>query len=262
MSFKIKNQLKELLRAGKTAVGAQLRFGSPAIAELFGIAGFDWILLDSEHAPQSPITIQSQLQAVGTTTTTAIARLHKNDHDLIRLYLDMGAMGVLVPFINTPDQAKLGAQACRYPPQGIRGYGPHRADGYGFHSKEYFNQINDQVMFIPMIESAEAMENIDAIFAVDGVDACMFGPLDLSISLGVPFNFISSEFQNAEKKYLDAAHRAGKPAGVAIYTNVFDQAAIGRQMELGAQLILVGGDQWIMTDGCKRIINIFSELKK
>ena len=84
MNSKIKNWLKESLLTGKIAVGAQLRFGSPAIAELFGIAGFDWVLIDSEHAPQTPVTIQSQLQAAACTPTTAIVRVHQNDSDLIR----------------------------------------------------------------------------------------------------------------------------------------------------------------------------------
>src|SRR3990172_3212077 len=127
----MKNRLRELLNAEKVAIGAQLRFGSPAIAELFGLAGFDWLSIDTEHAPQTPLTVQTQLQAVGCTNATPIVRVAKNDPDLIKLYLDMGAMGIVAPFVNTVEEAELGARACRYPPTGTRGWGPARAAGYG-----------------------------------------------------------------------------------------------------------------------------------
>ncbi len=120
----MKNLMKEKLVTGKVVVGAQLRFGSPAIAELFGHAGFDYIVFDSEHAPQTPVGIQQQMQALAATPATPIVRMPKNDPDLMRPYLDMGAGGVLVPFINTAEEARLGARALRYPPVGTRGYGP------------------------------------------------------------------------------------------------------------------------------------------
>ena len=119
----MRNRLKELLETGKVAMGAQLRFGVPAIAELFGAAGFDWVLIDTEHAPQTPTSVQAQLQGVGCTEATSIVRTAKNDPDLIKLYLDMGAMGVVVPSINTAGEAGEGTSVCRYPPDGIRGWG-------------------------------------------------------------------------------------------------------------------------------------------
>ena len=94
------NALKQRLAAGKVAIGAQLRFGTPAIAELFGAAGFDWILIDSEHAPQNPVGIQAQLQAIGCTAATPLVRVPNNDPDLIKLYLDMGAQGIVYPFVS------------------------------------------------------------------------------------------------------------------------------------------------------------------
>ena len=125
------NRLKNLLNAGKVAIGAQLRLGSPAAAELFGYAGFDFVIVDGEHASQSPVSVQAQLQGIGCTDATPIVRLVKNDPDQIRLHLDIGGMGVLIPFISTAEQAEIGARACRYPPAGNRGWGPHRATQYG-----------------------------------------------------------------------------------------------------------------------------------
>ena len=106
------NRLKKLLAGQTIAVGAQLRFGSPAIAELFGLAGFDWILIDGEHAPQSPMGIQAQLHAIGCTDATPIVRVRTNDPELFRVYLDMGAGGIVAPFVNTAEQARCGAASC------------------------------------------------------------------------------------------------------------------------------------------------------
>ena len=104
------SRLKNLLDDGKPAFGIQLRFGSPAIAELAGLAGFDWVLIDTEHAPQTPVTVQAQIQAACCTPATPIVRITGTDPDLIKLYLDMGAMGIVVPFVNTPEEAKAGGR--------------------------------------------------------------------------------------------------------------------------------------------------------
>jgi 2-keto-3-deoxy-L-rhamnonate aldolase RhmA len=256
----MRSRLKELLDAGQATFGTQLRFGSPGIAELFGHAGFDWIILDAEHAPQTPIGIQSQLQAIGNTSATPIVRLPKVDEEQIRLYLDMGAMGILAAFINTAEDAELGARACRYPPLGNRGWGPHRATQYGLQTNEYAEQINDLVMFIGLIETKEAVENIDAILAVEGMDTYILGPADLSISLGVPFDFENSTFQDAEQQVRDAARRAGKPAGIGLYRSPFELNTLQRATEAGYQVILVGGDELFLTHGCQQIKKLRTKL--
>ena len=253
----MKNHLKELLDDGKVAFGAQLRFGSPAIAELFGTAGFDLILIDTEHAPQTAVSVQSQLQGAGCTETTPLVRLPNNDPDLIKLYLDMGAMGVVVPFVNTPEEAELGAKACRYPPVGTRSWGPHRAAAYGLNAQAYTEMINDQVVYIPIIETAQAVENIDAILGVEGVDSSMIGPVDLSISLGVPFDYESTKFQEAVETVLEASHRAGKPAGSGVYGPIFDPASVASQVQAGFRFILAGGDEPFLTSACRLVLDNF-----
>lgn len=120
----VRNRLKQRLDAGEVVIGAQLRFGVPAIVELFGRAGFDFVTIDSEHGPQTPTGVQAQLQGLSSSDTTPIIRVPNNDPDVIRLYLDMGAGGVLVPFVSNAEEARRAAQACRYPPRGTRGYGP------------------------------------------------------------------------------------------------------------------------------------------
>ena len=256
----MKNRLKERLNAGKLAFGAQLRFGSPAIAELFGLAGFDWILIDSEHAPQTPAGIQTQLQAASRTGVTTIVRLGKLDTSLIHLYLDMGADGIVVPFINTAQNAEIAARACRYPPAGTRGFGPSRAADYGLRD-DYFMQSNDNVLFLPLIEDAEAIENIDDILAVEGVDTFLIGLCDLSISLGVPLELEHPKLRNAVRTIVEAAQRAGKPAGLGVIGDVFDPGLIEKQVEAGFTFLLISGDEWLLSVAAKKLLNNITHLR-
>ena len=239
----MENRLRSILDSGKAAIGAQLRFGSPAIAEMAGLAGFDWVLIDTEHAPQTPFSVQGQLQGAECSGATPLVRTAKNDPDMIRLYLDMGAGGVVVPFVNTAEEAARAADACRYPPRGTRGWGPHRAAGYGLFEHEYTATIDDEVLFFPIIESRESIENIDGIMAIDGVDGCIVGPVDLCISLGIPFQFEHSKYMDALERVRSAAQSEGKPAGHPLRGPVSDTEAIQEQVAQGVRLLLISGDE-------------------
>ncbi|MEE2710153.1 MAG: aldolase/citrate lyase family protein [Gemmatimonadota bacterium] len=258
----IENRLKKLLDDGKPAFGIQLRFGTAAIAELAGLAGFDWVLIDTEHAPQTPDSVQAQLQAAACTRTTPVVRAAKNDPDLIKLYLDMGALGIVVPFVNTPEEARLGADACRYPPRGTRGWGPHRAAGYGLYEAEYTATIDDNVLYLPIIETVEAIENIDAIMDVDGLDGVIVGPVDLCISLGVPSQFEHPAYLDALKRVRLAARRTGKPASIPLLGPLSDQQSIRKQVAGGGRLLLVGGDEPALRDAFLQTLGNLSFLKK
>ena len=255
------SRIRNLLEADKPAFGIQLRFGSPAIAELAGLAGFDWILIDTEHAPQTPVTVQAQIQAAGCTPATPIVRITRTDPDLIKLYLDMGAMGIVVPFVNTPEEAKLGAEACRYPPRGTRGWGPHRAAGYGLFEEDYTARIDDVVVYLPIIESAEAVDNIDAIMDVEGVDGCIVGPVDLCISLGVPFRFDHPKYLDALRRVREAGQRTGKPVGHPLLGSTDDEENVRRQVAEGVRLLLIGGDETVMQDGLRGTIEELAYLR-
>jgi len=256
------SRLKNLLDADKPAFGIQLRFGSPAIAELAGLAGFDWILIDTEHAPQTPVTVQAQVQAASCTPAAPIVRITRTDPDQIKLYLDMGAMGIVVPFVNTPEEAKLGADACRYPPRGTRGWGPHRAAGYGLFEEEYTAGIDDVVVYLPIIESAEAVERIDEIMAVEGVDGCIVGPVDLCISLGVPFQFDHPTYLDALHRVRAAGQQSGKPVGHPLLGSLDDEENVRSQVEEGVRLLLVGGDEPVLKDGFRRAVEELGFLRK
>lgn len=255
------NRLKKLLGDGSVAVGVQLRFGSPAIAELAGKAGFDWILLDTEHAPQTPPGVQAQLQAIGNSQATPIVRLGKNDPALIRLYLDMGAAGIAVPFISTAEEAKIGADASRYPPRGTRGWGPHRAATYGLEEEAYTTHANDDVMYIPIIETKQAVENIEAIMAVDGVDACIVGPFDLSFSLGIPKQFEHTDYLAAVERIREAAVSAGKSTSLSLRGAFDNRQGPTHHADPGAQLLLCGGDEPFLGQAFRESVRRYAHLK-
>ena len=257
----MKNHLKSLLDAGEAAIGAQLRFGSPSIAELFGCAGFDYVVFDAEHAPQTQTGILSQIQGLASTPATPVVRVPRNDPDLFRVYLDMGAGGILAPFIKTPEEAQAGARACRYPPRGTRGYGPDRAARYGFDA-HYFDEADDQVLYMVIIETVEAVDAIDEILSVDGVDAYVVGPFDLSISLGVPRQFDHPRFTGAVKKVFEAAREAGKTAGIDVDAIPCTPDAFRSPIEKGYRLLLADGDEWMLEAVTRNVMNCFSQAKE
>ena len=257
----MKNLMKEKLMAGKVVIGAKLRFGSPAIAEMFGYAGFDYLVLDSEHAPQTPVGIQQQIQALSATPATPIVRIVKNDPDLMRPYLDMGAVGILAPFINTAADARLGARAVRYPPVGTRGFGPARASRFGL-DVDYYKTANENMVFLPIIEDVEAVRNIDALLSVEGVDSFIIGPVDLSFSLGIPMQFDHPRFQEAIQTVTKAGLASGKPMGTSIYGgDMYNPQTYRKFIDQGYTLLLIGGDEWMLSDALRRMGDCIGSFK-
>jgi len=253
--------MKTLLDNGEIAVGVQLRFGSPAIAELYARAGLDFIILDCEHAPQTSVGVQAQIQGIGCTDATPVVRVSQNDPDLFRVYLDMGAPAVFAPFINTAEQARLGAEALRYPPSGTRGYGPARASEYGFDAG-YFKEANDNMLYLANIEHEDAVRNIDEILAVEGLDSFSIGPCDLSISMGIPMDLENPRFKDAVKTILRAAEQAGKPAGTGLYGGDFgDPDSYRRVIDMGFSWILIDGDEWMLKACCQRAMDAVSKVR-
>ena len=167
--------MKDRLRSAQLTVGAQLSLEDSAVVEIFGRAGYDYVLIDAEHGAATPQVMKSMLQAGQHTDTVVLARVLRLDVELIRLYLDLGSPGVACPFINAEEEAKRLVAACRYPPEGIRGYGPRRAGNYGFDADAYYEQANDSMICIAMIETETAIQNIDQITAVEGLDAVLIG---------------------------------------------------------------------------------------
>ena len=231
-------ELKAKLQRGEVCLGAQIALNDPAVAEIFGRAGFDWLVIDTEHTACSPQVVRAMLQAAEHTPAVALARPLRLDADEIRRFLDLGSPGVLCPFINNGEEAKRLVEACRYPPAGIRGYGPRRAGMYGFDADEYFREANAAMICIPIIESRDAVENIEEIVSTDGIDGVCIGPMDLSISLGCFKEFQSAIYTGAVERVRQACAKHKKAMGTAGYS--MDHAK--QCAQAGVALLLVGGD--------------------
>jgi 4-hydroxy-2-oxoheptanedioate aldolase len=232
------NEFKAKLKRGDICLGAQIALNDSAVAEIFGRAGFDWLVIDTEHTASNPQVVRSMLQAAEPSPAVALARPLRLDADEIRRFLDLGSPGVLCPFVNNGVEAKRLVEACQYPPEGIRGYGPRRAGMYGFDADEYFREANAAMICIPIIESRDAVENIEEVVATPGIDGVCIGPMDLSISLGCFKEFQSSNYTDAVEIVRMACKKHHKAMGTAGYS----LAHAKQSAREGVQLLLIGGD--------------------
>ena len=170
----MKNSVKKKLNEGKAVVGSSIGRSDPWITELFSEMGFDWLLIDAEHGALDFSTIMSMLQSCKGTNCTPIVRVQSDDPSIIKRMLDAGAHGVVVPLCNTAEDAKRIVEACKYPPEGIRGFGPRRGNLGNW--KDYFDTANEEIFVAVQLETIEAVINVEEIMSVKGIDACIIGP--------------------------------------------------------------------------------------
>ncbi len=239
----IQNAVKQTLADGRVAVGHWISLPSPAVAELVAGLGPDWLVLDTEHAPTEWETVEGMVRALAGTSVTPFVRVAGNDPVLIKKALDRGALGVVVPLINTADQAERAVAGARFPPDGIRGVAGARANRYRLDLSSYLRDWNAQVMVICQIETREALANVDAIAAVPGVDVLFVGPNDLSANLELFRQFDHPDFREALDRVLLAARRHGKVPG--IMAAHADEAV--RRLEEGFRFISIGSDTRLLT---------------
>jgi 4-hydroxy-2-oxoheptanedioate aldolase len=233
-----RNAFKQSLRDGKLQIGLWSSLCSNIASEIISESGFDWLLLDTEHSPNEIPDLLSQLQAVQRGTATPIVRPAWNDAVMVKRILDIGAQALLFPYVQTPEEAKRAVAATRYPPQGVRGVTVvGRASRYG-RVPGYLTKANDEICVLVQVETRAALEQLEAIAKVEGIDGVFIGPSDLAASLGHLGNPQAPEVQKAIE---DAGRRlkaAGKPAG--ILTGIDEE--IRRYMGWGYQFIAVGAD--------------------
>lgn len=225
------------LRRGETLIGAFICLPAPESAEIFAVLGYDWLILDTEHGPFGPLTAQRMIQAAGG-RCGCVVRVPALDEVWIKKALDTGADGVLVPLVNTAEEARRAAAACRYAPAGTRGMGGARCHHYGAKFAEYVAAANESLAVIVQAEHALAVRHIEAIAAVPGVDAVFVGPYDLSASLGKPGRLDDPEVTAAIGRIRDAVRRAGR--GLGIYCGSAAEAV--RYRGQGFTLIGLGTD--------------------
>lgn len=235
------NPVKVKLESGQVVIGLFVTIGHPDVTERLSTVGLDWLLLDAEHAPLGFETLQTMMQAMRGESCSPIIRVQWNDPVIIKRALDIGAHGVLVPWVNTREEAEAAVAACKYPPRGIRGCGPRRAQIVG--GPDYIFTANDTLVVAVQIESATAVENIDEIVAVDGVDTVYIGPVDLSMDMfGVPGKWDDPSYLAAFDRVLEAANKAGKPAGMYCHAGNVEWA-----IEKGFRFLTIGNDDGILT---------------
>lgn len=236
------NPFKQALAEKRTQIGLWLGLADAYCAEICAGAGFDWLLIDGEHSPNGLRSVLQQAQAIAAYPgANAIARVPVGHGDvgtaLIKQYLDLGLQTILVPMVDTPAQAQAIARAMRYPPHGIRGMGGARASRWGRYPA-YAKEANEQVCLLVQAETREALANLDAIAAVDGIDGIFIGPADLSASLGHVGDPNHPEVQAAIADAIARIQRAGKAAGILTP----DEAQARKYLELGALFVAVGLD--------------------
>lgn len=208
--------LRQRLAAGDAVVGSWLSLRDFSIAEIMSRAGFDFLVIDLEHAPTSVETAAGLIRIVDLGGCSPLVRLPEFSPALTKQILDAGAHGIIVPDVHSAELARSVVKSTRYPPDGTRGVGLHRAHGYGTSFQDYFDSSGSGLLVVAQIESLAGVEHIDEIASVEGLDAVMVGPYDLSADLGTPGDFHSAAFTAAVGRVGDGARAAGIATGIHI----------------------------------------------
>jgi 2-dehydro-3-deoxyglucarate aldolase len=243
------NRFKAALRERQQQIGTWSSLASPIVTELLGVVGFDWILLDAEHAPNDAITLIPQLMSLKDSVSAPVVRPPANESVAIKRLLDGGFVNFLIPFVDTAADAERAVAATRYPPQGIRGVSVgHRGNRFGTVSN-YFEIANDNICVAVQIESRAAVENIDAIAAIEGVDACFVGPSDLAANYGHLGNANHPDVQAAIAHVFERVHAAGKASGILAPV----QADADRYLGMGASMVAVCADLGMLRNAAQAV---------
>lgn len=211
------NFVRRKLKAGEPVIGSFLGLGSPSLAELMAHAGYDWLVIETEHNGLDSAEVEHMLMAVSSTDTVPIVRVPSASHVFIQRALDMGAMGVLVPMVRTRVEAEAIVRATRLPPEGTRSWGPLRASGYTFDTDDYYDRANDNVVVALIVETREAVDNLEEIASVPGIDVLNLGPWDLSLALGLdPRQLPHPEVDGVLDRMLAVSEKADVAAGAGV----------------------------------------------
>ena len=243
------NAFKRALKAGRAQIGLWSSLSSNYTVEVIAGAGFDWILLDTEHSPNDLESVLSQLQAAAPYPTHPVVRVAWNDMVLIKRMLDIGAQSLLVPYVSTPEEAAAAVSYVRYPPAGVRGVlGTPRPSRFG-RVKDYAKRAHEEICLLVQVETQRALDNLEAICAVDGIDGVFIGPADLHASLGYP-----GEIANAKvKPLIDDAVRRIRKCGRAPGILTPSEADARHWLDCGALFVAVGADVGILARGAESL---------
>ena len=241
--------LKERLRNKELTIGSWITLGHTAIAEIMSRAGFDWLVIDMEHSAITLDKAQSLVQTIELAGCIPLVRVGENNANLIKRVMDTGAHGVVVPQVNSEDDAVRAVHAVKYPPVGKRGVGLARAQGYGLRFEDYKKWVNKHSVVVVQIENVRAVDNLESILESDGVDAFIIGPYDLSASLGVPGEFEHPKFRENMQRIFEISTRFSIPAGFHVIPP--DAGVLLEKIEQGCRFLGFSLDTLFLGETCK-----------
>jgi 4-hydroxy-2-oxoheptanedioate aldolase len=247
----VKNRLKEKWQAGEATYGVWLAIPSPLVAEAAALAGFDYVCIDMQHGVADYQVAVAMLAAMRGAESTPIVRVPWLEPGIIGRVLDAGALGVVIPMVNSRAEAQAAVAACRYAPAGARSFGPVRA-GMAF-GADYYSSANDEIACIPMVETRQAVEQVDEILSVPGVDAAYVGPADLSITYGLPpgVDNPGTVFDEAIEAVVASCNRHGVTPGIHSISSL-----ASKRLGNGFRMITVSSDMQSASAGMRNDIKV------
>ena len=247
-------ELKQLWRSGQPSFGAWVTLTDPAVTVVMCNAGYEWLMIDAEHPPLNAETLRNLILIMRCKGVVPLVRVRANDEAIIKQVLDMGAEGIAVPMIRTVEDAHRAVMACRYPPVGTRGCGPRDASDFYQNIEHYRSTIDERVLVILWIEHADAVAHLEDILEVPGVDALVIGPVDLSHSLGLPWQISHPKVQEAIDTTIARARAADIPVGISVIAEDFES-----WRARGINIMFLGSDYEFILQAGNGILNRLRE---
>ena len=253
------SKIKDKLNSGKVSIGSWMSMAHPSIAEILAMAGYDWVVIETEHTAIDVSEVLRLIIAIEQRGSIPLVRLAWNDPIQAKAVLDSGAAGIIVPMVNTKAEAELAVKMTKYPPMGFRGVGLARAQGYGVDFDEYVKCANADTLLLLQIEHIDAVNNIEEILSVPGIDGTYIGPYDLSMSLGIPGQLNHPDVINAKNKVLDAALKRGLVAGIHCVHSDTAYTDSKLAIEQGYRFIAIGTDILFLGNSAR---SVYAEIQK
>ena len=252
-SAMVKKKVKEMIAAGKITLGTWIQIPCVFTTEMIARSGYDWLAIDLEHGVIGLEMAFQLIQVIDNSGSVPLVRLHTNDDSTIRRVMDAGAGGVIVPMVNTVEDAARVVDAVKYPPAGKRSFGFGRAHNFGLTFSEYIRDVNDSSIVVVQIEHIDAMKNLEKILKVPGIDAMIIGPYDLSGSLGIPGQFDEPKF----KKILEEIISTVKKSHVALGMHVVhpSEKDLNKRIQEGFTFIGYGMDTIFLQEGSQSAVS-------
>ena len=238
--------LKQKLKNNELTIGSWIMMGSPISVEVMALAGFEWLVIDIEHTAIDMAMAQTLITTIQANDMKALVRVSKNEEVVIKRILDMGADGIIVPMVSSKEDAKMAVDYAKYPPMGKRGVGLYRASKYGTGFEEYKKWVDEELIIIAQIEHIDAVNNIDDILNVEGIDGTIIGPYDLSGSMGYPGDFEREDVKKAVQKVLDRCKKHNMPSGFHVVDT--EPKKLNLKIEQGCTFLAYGIDYFFMRD--------------